>query len=70
MCIKINCAYTMPIMIDIWPHYMYILFNAEFRINGHWRQVQVHPKLTPSKAQPYQHCDHNRSCAKSKSLHC
>ena len=36
----------------------------EFRTNGYWRHVQVHPKLVPYKSQPYQHVDHKRSCAK------
>ena len=44
---------------------MYIaLCCVEFRNNGHWQRLQVHPKLIPSKPQPYTPVNNKRSCAK------
>ena len=42
------------------------MFYIEFQCNGHWKSVQLHPKLIPCKSKVYPHFDDDRiSCVKS-----
>lgn len=42
-----------------------VFVNVEFQTSGHWKCVQIHPKLIPSKSHSHQDCDDKRSFSES-----